>query len=147
METLLYALLALLAGAGLPVQASVNSALRLHLGRPEWAALVNFLVGSAALGCVLLAQRATAPPAEALARAPWWAWTGGLLGAFFVAVTVVLTPRLGVVAMLALMLAGQVVAAVAFDHFGLLGLATRAFTPSRALGAALLVAGVLLVQR
>jgi transporter family-2 protein len=147
METLLYALLALLAGAGLPVQASVNSALRSHLGRPEWAALVNFLVGSAALGCALLAQRAAAPPAEAWGRAPWWAWTGGLLGAFFVAVTVVLTPRLGVVAMLALMLAGQVVAALAFDHFGLLGLAARGFTPTRALGAVLLVAGVLLVQR
>lgn len=147
METLLYAFLALLAGAGLPVQASVNSAMRQELGRPEWAALVNFMVGTLALACWLFVQRAAVPPAAAWARAPWWAWTGGLLGAFFVAVTVLLTPRLGLVALLALMLAGQVTAAVALDHFGLLGLAARAFTPARAVGAVLLVAGVLLVQR
>lgn len=147
METLLYALLALLAGAGLPVQASVNSALRLHLGRPEWAALANFGVGSLALIGLVMAQRAGLPPADAIGRAPWWAWTGGFLGAFFVAATVILTPRLGVVTMLALMLAGQVTAAVLFDHYGLLGLTVRAFTPTRALGAVLLVAGVVLVQR
>jgi len=147
MEFFLLAILALLAGAGLPVQASVNSAMRQHLGRPEWAALVNFGVGFLALAGLLVAQRATLPPAEAFGRAPWWAWSGGVLGAFFVAVTVVLTPRLGLVATMALILAGQVAAALAMDHHGLLGLGSRALTPARALGAALLVVGVILVQR
>ena len=119
MELLVLAILALLAGAGVPVQATVNTALRQHLGRPEWAALVSFAVGTLALGCLLLVQRAAIPPAAAWARAPWWSWTGGLFGAFFVALTVVLTPRLGVVTSMALMLAGQVTAALLFDHFGL----------------------------
>lgn len=147
METLLYALLALLAGAGLPVQAGINTALRQHLGRPEWAALVNFSVGALALASLLVVQRAAVPAAAAWARAPWWSYAGGFLGAFFVSSAVILTPRIGVLAMLALMLAGQVTSAVLLDHFGLVGLASRAFTPSRALGAVLLVAGVLLVQR
>lgn len=147
METLLFALLALVAGAFIPVQASINSALRQHLGRPEWAALVNFSVGALALATLLLLQRSAVPAAAAWGRAPWWSYTGGFLGAFFVSAAVILTPRLGVLAMLALMLAGQVTSAILLDHYGLIGLATRALTPSRAIGAVLLVAGVLLVQR
>jgi len=147
METLLLVLLGLAAGAGIPVQASLNSALRQHLGRPEWATLANFGVGFLAMAAVLVAQRAPLPSAAALARAPWWSWTGGALGAFFVFVTVVLTPRLGVTASLAVILAGQLVSALLLDRAGLLGLATREITPSRLAGVALLAAGVFLVQR
>jgi transporter family-2 protein len=147
METLLLAGLALLAGAGLPVQASINAALRQHLGRPEWAALANFGVGFAALAAVLLLERAPVPALAAAARAPWWAWTGGTLGAFFVAMAVVLTPRLGVATTLALILTGQLMAAIALDQVGAFGLAVRAVTPSRVAGVLLLLSGVYLVQR
>lgn len=147
METLILGLLGLAAGACIPVQAAMNASVGRALGRPEWAAQVNFAVGSVALAALLLLLRAPVPPAAAWARAPWWAWAGGFLGAFFVAVTVVLTPRLGVLATLTLMLAGQLVASSILDHHGLLGLAARAFTPQRALGVALVVAGVLLVRR
>jgi transporter family-2 protein len=147
METIVLALLGVAAGAVIPVQAAMNSAVGRALGRPEWAALVNFVVGSLALGCLLLVQRAAVPSGEAWSRAPWWAWGGGFLGAFFVAVTVLLTPRLGVLATLTLMLAGQLVASSVLDHGGLLGLAVRAFTPVRAAGVALVLAGVFLVRR
>lgn len=147
METLVLALLGLAAGAAIPVQAGMNSALGRALGRPEWAALVNFVVGSAALAALLVLQRSAVPPAAAWGRAPWWAFVGGCLGAFFVAVTVLLTPRLGVLATLTLMLAGQLVASSLLDHHGLLGLTVRAFTPGRALGVALVLAGVWLVRR
>lgn len=147
METLVLALLGLAAGAAIPVQASMNASVGRALGRPEWAALVNFVVGSLALACLLLVQRSAVPPAAAWGRAPWWGWAAGFLGAFFVAVTVVLTPRLGVLATLTLMLAGQLVASSLLDHHGLLGLTVRAFTPVRALGVALVLAGVVLVRR
>ena len=147
METLILAALGLVAGAAIPVQASMNATVGRALGRPEWAALVNFLVGSGALACLLLVQRSAVPPAEAWGRAPWWAWGGGFLGAFFVAVTVLLTPRLGVLATLTLMLLGQLAASSVLDHNGLLGLAVRSFSPARAVGVALVVAGVVLVRR
>ena len=147
METLILALLGLAAGAAIPVQAGMNSAAGRALGRPELAALVNFVVGSLALTCLVLVQRTAVPLGAAWARAPWWAWGGGFLGAFFVAVTVVLTPRLGVLATLTLMLAGQLVASSLLDHHGLLGLTVRAFTPLRAVGVALVLAGVFLVRR
>jgi transporter family-2 protein len=147
METLLLVLLGLLAGSGIPVQATVNSALRQHLGSPEWATLVSFGVGTVAIALVVLLQRIPLPAAGQVARAPWWAWTGGGLGAFYIFTTIVLVPRLGVATTLAVILAGQVVSGLLLDHAGALGLATREITPGRLAGVALLAAGVYLVQR
>jgi transporter family-2 protein len=140
-------LIALAAGAGLPLQAGINAAMGRHVGRPEWAAFVNFAVGIVALGAWLAALRLAPPPALAVARAPWWAWTGGLLGAFYVSAVVLLTPRLGVAATLALSVAGQMVAALAIDHFGALGLELRPISGTKLLGAALLVVSVVLIRR
>jgi transporter family-2 protein len=72
---------------------------------------------------------------------------GGLLGAFYVTVVAFLAPRLGVAATLGLAVAGQMLAALALDRAGALGLDVRPITGARALGAALLVAGVVLVRR
>jgi transporter family-2 protein len=142
---MLFILLALVVGAGLPVQAGVNAAMARHAGRPEWAALVNFGVGLVALGAWLLATRA--PPPVALGKAPLWAWTGGLLGAFYVSAVVFLVPRLGVAATLGLTVAGQMVAALVLDQAGAMGLASRPITGARVLGAAMLVAAVVLIRR
>ncbi len=147
METFLLVLLGLLAGAGVPVQAAVNSALRQHLGRPEWATLVSFSVGTALVALALMLQRTPLPAMAQAARAPWWAWTGGGLGAFYVFTTILLVPRLGATTALAVTLAGQVAFGLVLDQAGLLGLATRELTPGRLAGVALLAAGVFLVQR
>lgn len=147
MELLLLVAVALVSGASLPVQAGVNSALRHHVGRPEIAALVSFSVGFLALLTWVLVTRQPWPSAAQAGRAPWWTWTGGLIGAFYVTTVVLLTPRLGVAATLAISVAGQMATAVALDHFGALGVPVHAFSPARALGAMLLVAGVVLIRR
>jgi transporter family-2 protein len=85
--------LALVAGAGLPVQAGLNAALARQAGRADWAAFVSFGVGTLALGAWLAASRATIPAGAALARAPWWAWAGGVLGAFYVSTITLVAPR------------------------------------------------------
>ena len=144
---ILLVLLALAAGSALPVQAGVNAAIARYAGRPEWAAFVSFAVGMVALGAWLAALRLTPPSAVALARAPWWAWTGGILGAFYVSAVVLLTPRLGVAATLGLAVAGQMVGALALDQLSAFGLAYRPVTPSRLAGAALLVVAVVLIRR
>jgi transporter family-2 protein len=147
METLLLVLLGLLAGAGVPVQAAVNSTLRLHLGRPEWATLVSFATGTAIVALALLVQRTPIPAMAQVSRAPWWAWTGGGLGAFYVFTIILLVPRLGAATALVITLAGQVVFGLLLDRAGVLGLATREVTPGRLAGVALLAAGVFLIQR
>jgi uncharacterized membrane protein YdcZ (DUF606 family) len=68
-------------------------------------------------------------------------------GAIFIIAGIVLIPHLGAATFIALLVTGQMITAMAFDHFGLFGLAQRSADLPRLLGAALLVAGVILVRR
>jgi transporter family-2 protein len=137
---------AILVGAGLTIQVGMNATVRLTLGSPVIATIVNFGVGLAALVLLAVATGARVVPGSA-ASVPAWAWFGGLLGAAYVAATTVLGPRLGAAALLALTLAGQMVAALLVDHYGVIGFPQNPVTPARLAGAALLVAGVLLILR
>jgi bacterial/archaeal transporter family-2 protein len=138
--------MAALIGAGLTVQVGMNATVRVAIGSPVLAAIVNFVVGLAALALVAVASGARWAPGSA-ASVPAWAWFGGLLGAAYVAATTVLGPRLGAAALLALTLAGQMVAALLVDHYGVIGFPQSSVTPTRLLGAALLVVGVVLIMR
>jgi len=139
-------LMAAMVGAGLTVQVGMNATVRLAIGSPALAAIVNFVVGLAALILVAVVSGSRWVPGST-AAVPAWAWFGGLLGALYVASTTVLGPRLGAAALLALTLSGQMVAALVVDHYGIIGFPQSPVTPSRLLGAALLVAGVLLLMR
>lgn len=139
-------LLAMLVGAGLTVQVGMNSTVRLALGSPVVAAVVNFGVGLAALVAVAIASGARVAPGS-VGTVPGWAWLGGLLGAAYVASTTVLGPRLGATALLALVLAGQMIAALAVDQFGVLGFPQNVVTPGRLVGAALVIIGAVLIVR
>jgi len=141
-----YILLALAAGFCLPTQAGINAQLNLWTRSPVLAATISFAVGTLALILYAVVTRISMPSLQDASGHPWWIWTGGLLGAFFVAATVILVPRLGATSMLGLILAGQLIASLVLDHFGLLGYAVQPITPGRLLGVAFLAAGVVLVR-
>lgn len=136
--------LALAAGVVLVVQVGVNAMLRSGLGSPVAAALMSFLVGSAALAALLLVIRGWPGRAQLLA-VPGWAWSGGVLGAFYVVCTIIVGPKLGAAALLALVILGQLVTSLLVDHFGWLGFPQHPLTLMRLLGATLLFGGVLLI--
>lgn len=138
--------LVILAGGAVAAQAGVNATLARGVGGPVHAALISFSVGTLALAAVALARRADLPTASAFAALPWWAWVGGLLGAVYVTIAVMAAPRLGAGALVAGTIAGQLIAALAIDHFGWVGFAERAATLPRILGVGLLVAGAALVR-
>ena len=138
---------ALAVGAALSVQVGLNMILRAHLGHAAWAALVNFGVGTLALAAFALAVRAPLPSGASVAQVPWWALAGGVLGALYVASSTVLGPRLGVALLTALVVAGQMLAALVIDHYGWLGFQQHPITFTRLAGAALIVAGVVLLGR
>lgn len=139
-------LLALLIGIGLTVQVGMNMTIARVVGSPLWASVANFAVGLAALAvtAVLIGSR---PAPGSIGQVPLWAWCGGLLGATYVASVTLLGPRIGAMTMVALVIAGQLVAALAVDHFGALGYPQMPVTATRLLGAALLLAGAVLVMR
>jgi bacterial/archaeal transporter family-2 protein len=77
---------------------------------------------------------------------PWWGWLGGLVGATYVTSVFVLIPRIGVASTIALTVAGQQLASLLVDRYGLLRLPRRSISAVRLAGVVLLLAGVGLIQ-
>src|SRR5450631_224371 len=142
---ILYIVMALALGAVLPIQAAINARLAKTAGNPVMAAFVSFAVGTIALMLFLILSGQFQFKFVS-AQSPWWIWTGGLLGTFFVAGIVILLPSLGVVLSFSLVLAGQMFVAILFDQFGWLGVAVREISVGKIIGAVLLIIGVVLIR-
>jgi hypothetical protein len=76
------------------------------------------------------------------AAMPPSAWLGGITGSAYVVSVILVSPRLGLAATMALIIAGQTLGTMLLDHFGLLGFAVHPANSMRLLGAALLVGSV-----
>ncbi len=138
--------LIVLVGAALAFQAPVNAALARSLGDPVWAAAMQFGIGFALLGCVAF-LRGSAPSVDQIKTIPWWALTGGALGAIWVLAAIWSVPRLGLVTMFAAMILGQLIAALLIDSGGLFGLQSRDVSLSRIVSVGLVAVGVALSYR
>ena len=142
---LLY-VLALGAGVSVAVQQVLNGALRTALGSPAWAGFVSYVGGLLTMIVVLLVLGEHLPSWKAVANTPWWTWSGGVLGGVFILLMILLLPSLGAATLIALVVAAQMATAITLDHFGAFGLAQHPVSLSRLLGAALLIAGVILIK-
>nr|WP_321260937.1 DMT family transporter [uncultured Pseudodesulfovibrio sp.] len=78
---------------------------------------------------------------------PIWAWTGGALGAFFVFAIIILAGKLGAATMMAWLLAGQFIAALILDHYGLISFNVHTVSWQRIAGVFLLIIGATLINR
>jgi thiamine biosynthesis protein ThiS len=76
----------------------------------------------------------------------WYYFLGGLAGALIVGTMALSGPRIGIVATSAVFIAGQMVAAIAWDHMGLLAQAKDPIDAVKVAGALLIVGGVVLVR-
>ena len=140
-------LLAVAAGVSIVVQQVLNSNLRVALNSAAWSGFMSYFVGVVCMALLALALRDPLPAVGVAARIPWWAWSGGLFGAIFIGLAILLVPQLGAATFIALLVTGQMLASVAFDHFGWLGLAQRPVDAPRLIGVALLIGGVVLIRR
>lgn len=134
------------AGCLVGIQAPVNSRLGRVVGTLP-AASFSFLVGTAALLTITSIVGGGLGSLGGVGRAPWWALVGGLLGAVYVSVALVVVRALGAAGLTAVVITGQLAVSVAIDRFGLLGVARQQVSLHRVLGLLLLVAGVVLVVR
>lgn len=136
---------ALVAGAGLPVQTTINTRLGARIGAVFSASLVSFSVGTVVL---LLALALTRPDVDrrALGEAPWWVWIGGLCGVVFLTANILLMRRLGAAAAVVLPVVGQVIGGVVLDTLGAFGTTRVPLTVVRGLATLLVVAGAALVN-
>lgn len=95
---------------------------------------------------ILIATGAPRLTEAAIARTTWLSWTGGLFGAVFIGVSAIMVPRLGAATTLALIIGGQMLGSLIFDHVGLLSVPQHSVRPQRLLGVVLLIGAVTLVR-
>lgn len=146
-NTYFFIVLALFVGAFLPLQVGVNSKLADAVDSPLISAFLSFCVGTLALLSYILITGVPIANAANAKNASPISWIGGLLGAFYVAVSIVLLPKLGVATTVTLIIAGQMLMSLVMDHYGLLGVPVNEITKARVGGAILVIAGVVLIRK
>ncbi|AVF05249.1 MULTISPECIES: DMT family transporter [Devosia] len=147
MDSLLWALMGVIAGACIAAQAPINASLGRALEVPIAAAAVSFLAGGVVLWALaFLFSHLTSTPINYGAPAPWTFIAGGLLGAFYVFSNITLTPLMGAAAVMALSVTGQLIGGLFLDKIGFMGMAVREISVGRIAGAVLLVAGAVMIR-
>lgn len=151
MNQTLLALCAIAAGFCIALQAPANSKLRLNLGdgKLDSAILAAFfsICGTFISVCAaVLVLRPATPSMEGIRQTQWWNWIGGPLGALFVFAGAFLISRLGAALYVAFVVSGQLLCSLVVDHYGLMDMPQTTMTPTRILGAALVVAGVVCIK-
>ena len=140
--------LGLTAGAVLPVQGAINAELNAELDAAIAVGAFSFVVATVAMALALigvLAVGAPRPQVTPLQRVPWWGWLGGLCGATYVTSVFLLIPDIGAAPVVVLTVAGQQLASVAVDRYGLLRLQRRQISRRRLAGVGVLLVGVGLI--
>jgi len=144
---LMLTLVALVTGGLIALQAPINAEAASRLGHPLAAATMSFCVGTMVLLLLTAVFARSGTHLGALKTMPLYMLIGGgLLGAIYVTVTLVLAPRIGVAAVMALGIAGQLVTALLIDRLGLFELLERGLSAGRVSGAVLVLAGALMVR-
>ena len=144
MSNLLLILLMSAGGVAVALQPSINARLAEKTGFLQ-AATISFAIGTL---CLLLISLSSGQGSfRRMGEADWWQLSGGLFGAFFVAMTVLGVPRIGTTAVLALTIASQLIAGILLDHFGVFGMRGIAIDFRRGAGVLLLLVGVVLICR
>ena len=139
-------LLVLGAGVSVALQQVLNANLRAELGSPWWAGCISYVGGTVAMLAMIIASGEPWLSSTMVARTSWVSWTGGIFGALFIGISIFMMPRLGAAVVVALIVVGQMLGSLAFDHFGLLGLPQHSAGPIRLAEAILLILGVILIR-
>ena len=108
--------LAGLAGSIVGVQRAMNGLINEHSQQSFTTSLLNFIMGSSALGIVLLIAVAIGKVEfVALPAGPWWIYMGGTIGVIYIAFTSTIVQHLGVLTFTLFSTGGTLVGALLID--------------------------------
>ncbi|KAJ3023204.1 hypothetical protein HKX48_003982 [Thoreauomyces humboldtii] len=141
--------LVILGGAALALQAGTNGTLGRLGGNGLFSAFWSFVSGIVPLAIYWLASTHGGKDTqfkELYHDAPWWCHFGGLMGASYVLMIVILAPRLGAGNIISTATTSQMITALIFDNYGALDLEVRKATAGRIIGIVLSAFGVALVM-
>lgn len=141
-------ILALIAGAAIATQASMNARLGTLLNNTMLGTTIAFAFSLLCSLAVVFSISRNYPTAVQIQSVPVYLWfSGGVLAALGVGLFYYLIPKMGIGSMMSYALTGQLLVAIIASHFGWFELPVKAFTPSRALGAIALIIGILLINK
>lgn len=143
--SLIWFIVPVVVGLCQPVIWQMNMEVMKRSGMME-ASTILHAVGTT-VGMLWLLGGLRAPGPFTLGAVPWWGWLGGAVGMTCMAAMNRTIPVLGVSAALALLVATQFMASLAFEHFGWMGTEMRAVSLTRVSGAALMAVGAWLITR
>jgi transporter family-2 protein len=136
----LVVLFAVIAGIAGSVQVAVMSKLGDRVGVFGALAWATTLTALLAVALMLVARQGFGEFAAA-ARQPVWLWSGALMSLVIVLAITLAGSRIGVIATISILLAGQFAAAAAIDRYGLLGADRIGVGWTRIIGIVLLAIG------
>lgn len=143
-------LLALVAGAVLPVQGAINGLLRHDLGAPFVVGTISFVVATLSMIAVLLVtlllMDGAVPQLGGLKAMPWWGWIGAICGATYVTTVFTAIPAIGTATTVGLTVAGQQIVSLFVDRHGWFRLPQREISALRFAGVAVLLIGVAAIK-
>jgi transporter family-2 protein len=132
-------------GGLIALQPAINAGLGRATGNLA-AALVSFAIGTLLLAAIVVLSGQSSG-LDSTFDVQWYYLLGGVLGAAYVFTALVVVSSIGAGGTAAATITGQLIASVALDRLGILGLEEAPITFERVLGVALLLAGTYLVVR
>lgn len=147
MNYLFLVLMAIIAGAAIATQASMNAHLGVLLQNTLLASLVAFASGLIVTLLSLVSINKGLPDYQTVAEVPYYLWyAGGLLSAFAITVFYWLIPKMGVAMVISCALSGQLLLAMLAGHFGWFNLPDSPLSTTKIVGALSLVLGMVLIN-
>ena len=137
----------ILGGALQTCGAAMNAQLFQSLGNKWLANAVSFALILAFFVCVFAMFPHPLPALDSLAKMPWWAPLGGLVGAVQVYAGLTLVHKVGAGTFVGLTVTAALIMSLVLDHYGWLRVPVHALNAWRMLGASLMVGGIVLIAK
>ena len=147
-STLLWSLGGILSGFTFAIQPVMNGRLAVAFSSSIQSAFISFLTSTIILVTLVLlipSERRNIPLVRKV-KGPWWLWTGGVIGAYYVASFALVTPMTGVGIVTLVSILGMIVCGAFVDSRGMFGRKAMKIRPLQYLGLALLFSGVVLIK-
>jgi transporter family-2 protein len=136
----------IVAGMLMAVGVVWNAQLRGALVNPWLAATVSFVPVVFVFAFIFLLRPTPLPKREDLAGVRWYMPLAGITGAVAVFAGLLFVDKVGAGAFNGLLITANLLTSVALDHFGWLGMKQVKAGPARLVGAAVMVAGIVLIS-
>ncbi|KAJ3231352.1 hypothetical protein HDU78_007752 [Chytriomyces hyalinus] len=135
-------------GVAASLQAGMNSTLGIKYNSAAFATFIVACVAFVPCSVAYVVEYTRCPTnfRKVRAETPWWCYPCGLVGFGIVMMFSYLPQRLDSSVLMGALVCTQILSSLAADHFGWWGLSVNRVTPLKAVGASLLVGGVIVMS-